>query len=50
MQDVLGLGREAQMNRPSTVEGNWTWRLLEEQVTDSLAARLRDLTELCGRA
>lgn len=50
MQDVLGLGQEAQMNRPSTVEGNWTWRLVEEQMTDDLVSRLRDLTELCGRA
>ena len=27
MQDVLGVGAEATMNRPGTAEGNWTWRL-----------------------
>jgi 4-alpha-glucanotransferase len=27
MQDVLGLGAEARMNTPSTVSGNWRWRL-----------------------
>ncbi|ASB51169.1 malto-oligosyltrehalose synthase [Alkalitalea saponilacus] len=27
MQDILGLGAKAQMNRPSVAEGNWLWRL-----------------------
>ena len=27
LQDVLGLGSEARMNSPGTVEGNWSWRL-----------------------
>ncbi len=27
MQDVLGLGREARMNRPGDGDGNWSWRL-----------------------
>ncbi len=27
LQDVLGLGAEARMNRPGTADGNWTWRL-----------------------
>jgi len=27
MQDVLGLGREARMNRPGSQDGNWDWRL-----------------------
>ena len=26
LQDVLGLGSEARMNIPGTVDGNWTWR------------------------
>ena len=26
LQDVLGLGDEARMNEPGTVEGNWTWQ------------------------
>ncbi|WP_292728866.1 4-alpha-glucanotransferase, partial [Methanoculleus sp.] len=32
MQDVLGLGEEARMNRPGTMEGNWEWRLRPEQM------------------
>jgi 4-alpha-glucanotransferase len=27
MQDLLGLGSEARMNLPGSLEGNWTWRL-----------------------
>ena len=27
VQDVLGLGSEARMNRPGEVGGNWAWRL-----------------------
>ena len=27
MQDILGLGEEARMNRPATTEKNWQWRL-----------------------
>ena len=26
LQDLLGLGSEARMNRPSTASGNWRWR------------------------
>jgi 4-alpha-glucanotransferase len=44
-QDVLGLGSEARMNRPGTLHGNWSWRLERGQLTDALAARLRELTE-----
>jgi 4-alpha-glucanotransferase len=44
VQDVLGLGSEARMNRPGTAEGNWSWRLKRGQLTDEHAARLRDET------
>jgi 4-alpha-glucanotransferase len=49
-QDVLGLGSEAQMNRPGTVRGNWSWRLRRGQLTDELAARLREATARGDRA
>ena len=29
MQDVLGLGDDARMNKPATVAGNWGWRIGE---------------------
>jgi 4-alpha-glucanotransferase len=45
MQDVLGLGAEAQMNHPGTVgNGNWRWRLEPGQLSSGLAARLRVAT------
>lgn len=50
VQDILGLGEEARMNRPATTEGNWQWRLSPEQLTPSIADRLREMTELYGRA
>jgi 4-alpha-glucanotransferase len=50
MQDLLGLGAAARMNRPSTPLGNWEWRLAPERVTTSLADELTRLTELSGRA
>lgn len=43
-QDVLGLGSDARMNHPGTAFGNWRWRLRRGQLTDALAARLRDAT------
>ena len=50
MQDILGLGEEHRMNRPSTARGNWEWQLLPEQITLSLAQRLLEMTEIYGRA
>jgi 4-alpha-glucanotransferase len=49
MQDVLGLGREARMNMPSTCEGNWSWRLNGNELTSELAAKLGGITETYGR-
>jgi 4-alpha-glucanotransferase len=49
VQDLLGLGDEARMNIPGTANGNWGWRLRWGQLTDDVAARLRDLAHLYGR-
>ena len=49
MQDVLGLGNAARMNRPATLGGNWSWRVREEAFTPELARRLKRLAELYGR-
>jgi 4-alpha-glucanotransferase len=49
MQDVLGLGSEARMNRPATLGGNWRWRVREDQLSPELAARLARLAEIYGR-
>ncbi len=50
MQDLLGLGEEARMNKPATKRGNWRWRLLTEQMNLSLAEKLAVMTETCSRA
>jgi 4-alpha-glucanotransferase len=49
LQDVLGLGPEARMNRPGKSQGNWEWRYTAAMLTDDAAERLSELTELYGR-
>ena len=49
VQDYLGLGSEARVNMPSTLGNNWKWRLRDGQLDDSLAERIREITELYGR-
>ena len=50
MQDVLGLGKESRMNRPSVAEGNWAWRFSMDEVKAGIRSRLRELTYTYGRA
>ncbi|MEW6375845.1 MAG: 4-alpha-glucanotransferase [Thermodesulfobacteriota bacterium] len=50
MQDLLGLGEKARMNRPATAKGNWEWRLLPGQLTPSVRKRLTEMTKIYGRA
>jgi len=46
MQDYLGLGAEARMNKPSSLnDKNWTWRVLASQITDELTEEIRELTK-----
>ncbi len=49
MQDILGLGSEARMNTPSTLGGNWVWRIKGEALTDELAAKLKALATTYNR-
>jgi 4-alpha-glucanotransferase len=49
LQDILGLGGEARMNTPSTLGGNWAWRMREGAFSKEVAADLRRLTRLYGR-
>jgi 4-alpha-glucanotransferase len=49
LQDVLGLGSEACLNRPGHAENNWTWRYQTETLTPDLATWLRELSGLYGR-
>jgi 4-alpha-glucanotransferase len=49
LQDVLGLGTEARMNLPNSIEGNWTWRYQPGALTEEIKSRLSELTALYGR-
>jgi 4-alpha-glucanotransferase len=49
LQDILGLGAEARMNTPSTLGGNWAWRMKEGAFTRELARELAELSRLYGR-
>lgn len=44
MQDVLSLGADARMNIPSTLGGNWSWRVRREAINADVARMLRDIT------
>lgn len=50
VQDLLGLGSDCRMNTPSTLGGNWCFRVRDGALDDALAARLRHITELYGRS
>lgn len=49
MQDILGLDNRARFNTPSTLGGNWLWRMEEGRLTEKLARSLMRLSELYGR-
>ncbi len=44
MQDILGLGSEARMNRPGTIKGNWIWRLEGGKITSQISQNLKKIT------
>ena len=49
MQDFLGLGNEARINMPSTLGGNWQWRITDGCVNDWLAGIIEENTRLYRR-
>jgi len=49
MQDLLGLDESAIMNRPGTSEGNWGWRLTENEIPWSKADELLKINICYGR-
>ena len=48
MQDYLGLGEEATMNVPGTLN-NWRWRLKRGQLNGRLAKKIADITHVYNR-
>jgi 4-alpha-glucanotransferase len=49
LQDILGLGSEARMNRPGKADGNWRFRMQDGALTAEIEERLRRLTSTYGR-
>ncbi len=43
LQDFLCIGSEARINTPSTVGGNWIWRVKKETLTDELAEKINNM-------
>ncbi|MDD6039448.1 MAG: 4-alpha-glucanotransferase [bacterium] len=50
MQDHLGLDNDARMNTPSTLGGNWQWRMKSGQLTKKLAKEIFSMSVIYGRA
>lgn len=48
-QDLLNLDTEARMNYPGRPAGNWSWRVLPEQLQPWIADRLKELNYLYSR-
>lgn len=49
IQDYLCLGKESRINIPSTLGGNWTWRIIDSDINDKLAEKIYKVTKLYGR-
>ena len=49
MQDLLEKGKEARMNTPSLMGGNWEWRMRAEELSFDKKGFLRHMTGLYGR-
>lgn len=49
IQDILGLGQEARMNRPATHQGNWKWRMTPRQLREARKTPLEEITRLYAR-
>lgn len=49
MQDWLGLDEDARMNTPSTVNGNWQWRMSKNSLSSDLSERILRKTKIYNR-
>lgn len=49
LQDVLGLGDEARVNRPSTTYNNWEWRLKPNALKPRMVSKLAKMTQKAKR-
>ena len=49
IQDYMDIGSKGRINTPSTVGGNWCWRLLPGELREGLAMEMREMAETYGR-
>ena len=49
IQDLIGLGSEGRINTPSTLGGNWMWRLKSDAITESIQKTLSFYTSIYER-
>ncbi len=49
MQDYLELPGEARINTPSTLGGNWIWRMSKDALSDELCLRMYDYARIYRR-
>ena len=50
LQDYMGLDNSARMNKPSTLGGNWQWRLIPGQLDEALLEEIRRVAVRYGRS
>jgi 4-alpha-glucanotransferase len=49
LQDYLGLGGDARINTPSTLGGNWRWRMNKGALSKELAKKIKKMVKTYGR-
>jgi 4-alpha-glucanotransferase len=50
LQDLLELGSAARLNTPGTAQGNWSWKMPQDALSQELAQRCSALNRLYARA
>ena len=49
IQDYLGLGSDARINTPSTLGGNWEWRMKPGEPDEGTVREMERMTKIYGR-
>ena len=49
MQDFLNLDNKARMNYPGNPSGNWTWRMPDSALSESLLAAIKEINHIYDR-
>ena len=49
LQDFLGLDKEARINKPSTLGGNWEWRMDPKMLTEEMVEKIYRITRISSR-